>query len=542
MQLRYRIYRLSAKTILSYARETDASVYSFDLNSAATERCKIFTANNEQEDNALFFQTMCVLYDDNFTQPKDISLIEDLSDIICYIDFAEIFDRDSNTQRYALRQKKAESMFRPEGITLDFGSGKHTYVVFERSASMSRQARISFIRKDFYEPVRRRIMMDLKLGICQLSKLYAYNGLILSGGVRIDGIDIDRPHRVIVVDNNEIKASADVITVEDTIGSGNIRKYKRVERMEDFTVTEFDGEGIISKEYARIIDYKFCGAHIHTLFQIRMPYIKGMLHQVDFKDFFKSGATYVLTDIWGKEHSVEDVDIILTKSMFKGYGWFQENNKSWEDYLNTFKKYNHALYITGVSKENLEKFTELNYQFLNTVSMKADEFRPVDLPLGWNCIPDSDSRYWITKQTETEYYNFCANEEYRRQYFLKALDHKGINRKSKKYLLGKILKKNPLFINESIYTDELNSQAERIYKNYALGKLIVSGDNRFLSSDLLQFMIVLCNPDFHKMNARQRRFYSAMMSQKFQKSSFYSPGAVYEHENVCTLLRNPHIA
>lgn len=35
---------------------------------------------------------------------------------------------------------------------------------------------------------------------CQLSKLYAYNGLMLSSGTRIDGVDIDCPHRVIVVD------------------------------------------------------------------------------------------------------------------------------------------------------------------------------------------------------------------------------------------------------------------------------------------------------------------------------------------------------
>lgn len=47
MHLRYKIYRLSAKTILSYAKETEAGVYSFDLTNNATERCKIFTANHE---------------------------------------------------------------------------------------------------------------------------------------------------------------------------------------------------------------------------------------------------------------------------------------------------------------------------------------------------------------------------------------------------------------------------------------------------------------------------------------------------------------
>lgn len=36
-------------------------------------------------------------------------------------------------------------------------------------------------------------MMDMTIGDCQLSKLYAYNGLMLSSGIRIDGIGIDRP-------------------------------------------------------------------------------------------------------------------------------------------------------------------------------------------------------------------------------------------------------------------------------------------------------------------------------------------------------------
>ncbi len=540
MSLRYKIYRLSAKSVLSYTKETKVGVYSFDLNANATERCKIFTANHEQEDNALFFQTMCVLHGNDFKYTPDVSYIEDLSDIIFFMDFAEIFDRDSSAGRYALRQKKAESMFMPSGITLDFGSGKHTYLAFERSASMSRHARLSFIREDFYEPVRKRIMMDLKLGVCQLSKLYAYNGLMLSVGTRIDYIGIDKPHRVIVVDNNTLTRSAKVITVDDVTGEGSVRKYRRAERIEDFTVTEFDGEGIISKEYAKVIDKKFCGHHIHTSFQIRLPYVKGMLHEVDFKDYFKNCGTFTLKDIWGNEHPASDVDIILSKSMFKGYGWLTENNKTWDDYFEVFCKYNHSLYITGVSKEKPEEFTELNYQFLNTLSMTAEEFRPADLPLGWTVSPTTDSRDWITKRTETEYYRLCSDAEYRKEYFLKILHYKGADKKSKNYLLAKILKKNPLFINEAVFVKELTAQAEKICNNYALGTLIVSGDNRFLSGDLLRFMTLLLDNNIGKLTDRQIRFYTA--AENFKENSFYAPNAVYAHGDTCTLLRNPHIA
>ena len=96
-----------------------------------------------------------------------------------------------------------------------------------------------------------------------------------------------------------------------------------------------------------------------------------------------NAGTMTLTDMWGAMHSAEDVDIILTKSMFTGALWLKENGKSWDDYWIAFRKYHHALYITNVSKPKPESQTELNFQFLNTLSISAEEFRPEDLPLGW---------------------------------------------------------------------------------------------------------------------------------------------------------------
>lgn len=160
-----------------------------------------------------------------------------------------------------------------------------------------------------------------------------------------------------------------------------------MEKVLDFTVTRFDGEGVISKQLAKKIDKQYCGKHIHSSFQIRMPFVKGMVHKVDFKDFLKSGGCDTITDIFGVQHPVDEVEMILTKSMFKGYGWLTENGKSWEDYLSAFRKYDHALYITNVNKPKTEAYTTLNYQFLNTLSMTAEEFRPLDLPEGWERSP-----------------------------------------------------------------------------------------------------------------------------------------------------------
>ena len=541
-QVRYKIYTLSASALMAYAQEDAESGYAFALNAKATEKCKVQVSLHEQQDCALFFQAMCVLHEDSYQMPTEDTLVSDLSDVICCVDFSNIFDRNAAKNRHAVRQKKAESMFRPEGITLDFGAGPHRYVAFERSNSISRKAQLSFVREDFYEPLRQRIMLDMRIGPCQLSKLYANNGLMLSGGTRIDGIEIDRPHRVIVIDNEEaVVQSVPVITVEDDGSIGNVRKYHRVERKEKITVTCFDGEGLISKEYAREVDKAYCGRHIHTSFQIRLPYVKGMLHQVDFKDFLTSGGCQTITDIWGVKHNVRDVDIILTKSMFKGFGWLTENDMAWSDYWKAFRKYRHALYITQTSKEKPERFTTLNYQFLNTVSMTADEFRPNNLSLGWKDTPANDERHWLTKETELAYYNYCADDDFRKQYFLSALERRWFSKKSKAYFMARVLKKNSLFINEPVYTKELDSKAEKVLNQYAIGQLIVAGDNRFLSGDLLELLTSLLPKRTPKDKAK-RTFLAVAIGNQFANNSFYAPKAAYEHGRECTLLRNPHIA
>lgn len=541
--VKYRIYELSARAVISYGRQQECA-YAFQLSAAETEKCKSLSAPHEQDDNALFYQTMCVLRGDAFTGTPGGQLVTDLSDIIFYMDFSGIFDRSGARKKHLIRQEKARALFRPEGVSLDFGSGAHRYLAFERSGSMSRQARLAFIREDFYDTVCRRIMMDMTIGDCQLSKLYAYNGLMLSSGIRIDGIGIDRPHRVVVIDNpTRTERNVSVITVEDDGTQSSTRKYHRVEKKEDIEITCFDGEGLISKEYARVVDEKLCGKKVHTSFQIRMPYVKGMLHEVDFKDFLTLCGTDTITDLWGMEHSVRDVDVILTKSMFKGYGWLTASGMNWEDYWAVFRKYRHALYTTNVSKEKPEQTTELNYQFLTTVSIQGDEFRPADLPDGWDHSPETDERNWLTKQTELAYYNFCADESFRQNYFLEKFErvswwerHQG-----KDQILAAVLKKNPRFINEPVYARRLEDEADKIVEQYAVGRLIVAGDNRYLSGDLLDFLAFLL-PTVPPRKRRQRMFYSTVMTDHFPESSFYAPQAAYAHDDACTLLRNPHIA
>ena len=132
-----------------------------------------------------------------------------------------------------------------------------------------------------------------------------------------------------------------------------------------------------------------------------------MVHQVNFHWILDLCGQKTITDIWGQEHNIKDVDIILTKSMFKGFGWLKDSGMTWEDYWDASgatPRFVHHQCQQGETR-NAHR-TELSV--LNTISIREDEFRPRDLPDGWDHSPEEDSRNWLTKQTEVAYYNFRA--------------------------------------------------------------------------------------------------------------------------------------
>ena len=528
-QITYEIPLLSARGIISYAEKQNDETYIFNLNNSATAKCLMNKENTLQRDCAMFYQIMSVLTLDKFTQPKDDTKISDLSDVLIYIDFGGIFDRDAMSERIRLRQLKAKSMFRSEGINIDLGTGMKNYVAFERSASMSRNARLSFIRSDVYEKVKARIELDMNIGLCQLSKLYAYNGLMFSGGTRIESKHLFDKDSIVIIRTGKRRIKTHAVTVTSKDKNKAVKKYNRAEKDIEYFYDSFDGEGFISPSFAKEIDRQFCGKHIHSSFQIRLPYIKGMVHEVDFKSFLKSLGIYSVKDMWGVDHPVDKINLILTDTMFKGKGWLKENNLSFSDYLDRCKKYRHSLYISNVGKAEAESLTELNFQFLNTVAIPEEKFRPKDLPLGWKDSPARDTREWLTKETEQAYYDYCNNRKYRIDYYTKYLNNSDDDLKIK----AKLIDKNPLLIDEPFFSKEIDDIADNILRKYAVGQLFVEGDNRYLSADLMSIFSFLAS-DSKKV--------ADIINEELTDNYVYAPGNSYGADYKYSLLRNPHIS
>lgn len=83
-KLRYLIRRLSVKAMLSYAKSIDQEHYSFSLTPAQTKSVIMGDGDTWQEDNAIFFQAMCILRGEKYRQPTSDMLISDLADVILY--------------------------------------------------------------------------------------------------------------------------------------------------------------------------------------------------------------------------------------------------------------------------------------------------------------------------------------------------------------------------------------------------------------------------------------------------------------------------
>lgn len=527
----YSIFQISARTILNLAQKTkDGWRFYFDTNDETNQSAITKTM---QDDCAMFHQLLPLT--DVPGEPR-LPDEEKLQSFLVYLDFTGIFDRRP-VGRVKELQEMAELLFRPEGIEFVFYRGPVRFVAFERSASMSRNNKLAFIRADLYDAMWERMTLGMKIGRCQLSKLYAYNGLMFTSGQEIDrySFHMDSDH-IIVVDNpRSIVKDVSVITVEDDGSEDPVRTYSRVEKTMDIEVLEFDGEGLISAELGESLDPYAYDKHDHHSFQIRMPYIKGVVHEVDFHALFEELGIDEIEDIEGVRHPVSRVEMILTKSMCKGWGWMKENGLSWKEYLDRCRKYKHRLYISNMDRRGRDGLTELNFQLLNTAAITAEEYRPHNLPAGWSSSPEREEETWLTKATETAYYNTLANADWQLSYFHADEEDPELDYSDARKLRARLLHKNPAFLAEKVFQKELEDKARQIREKYGIGKLQVSGDTRYLSDDLMRLLAIIARPT-------SENAYGFLLRECLRGAEIFAPQPDYPMPEQITILRNPHIS
>lgn len=268
-----------------------------------------------------------------------------------------------------------------EGFTYN---GK-LYRRFGKSSSQAKAGVTVFISDDFYDEMMERSQLGVKIDTCVISKYESYRNLILSGCQMVE----ERLPYIVIVDEYEkiipnqyirYAVQRDVEYIDkDTKEKKISRNQKFIEEgYRDINISPFDGFGVHTKEISEMFS-KYTSSRYHSvLFQIRLPFMKGVTVEVDFKSFYKELGITQIQDIFGNWHNVEDIDCIWNTTMWKGYSIFKNafGNEAWDEYLNRVKKYGYHLGISKYSHHlnEIELYARLNFQYLQCLDLWNEKY------------------------------------------------------------------------------------------------------------------------------------------------------------------------
>ena len=295
----------------------------------------------------------------------------------------------------------------------------------------------------------------------------------------------------------------------------------------------FDGLGFIDKTFIEFINteklFKSLNNY-HYSIQIRMPFVKGILHAVDFSQWFEDQKVDSIKDIFGISHNVSEVKIILTQSQFKCLEWllvrFEDEIISgnreipMKHYFEHFNRFDHALYITNTdSPENEDFDTILNYQILHTPALNRESFIK------------------LLEKGNTHYVDLSTKRENQIEFFLKTtsigdlLNESEVEQLDDLDILSYILNKNQDFIYDQILQNRLAGYLKSLLKNMKIGRIKTEGEVRFLSGDLLELLVRITYGVAYNSIA-------ISLNDRFYAPSKYSR---YKEDVNYSILRNPHI-
>ncbi|MBR3599910.1 MAG: hypothetical protein IKL53_08525, partial [Lachnospiraceae bacterium] len=503
--------------------------------------------------NALYDQICACLISD-FNTPNDSFDADSLQNIVFHADFSgvkKLFTHDNtqetqNNKKNTLQHKALKHML-TNGFILKLSDVKSiTLTPFDKSGSMSRTYRMTFIDSSFIEKLNKRLLLDMdfsKLDNVVRSKFYAYKGLYLSEGKRTinDKLLFDYS-KVIVIKDYQYKVT-EKQTISNSKTDNNTLEIKQ--SSEALDINSFDGEGIISPYYSDIINSVLEQTNASS-YQILMPFVKGVLHKVDFKKFIleelyednKNLQELYVEDLFGIKRNIFEAEIILTSSMLKNHSWiknFLKNSNNDIDpmafYFDAFNKYNHSLYVVKTNNSlPSQNYVPLNYQFLNTLDISSENFEKL-----------------INKHAERIISLKSDREELKK--LLKASpDSKDPHLKALSY--------NDAFFDDSKITTILNSKFKSLTKDIATGRLSVRGIERFLSGDLMYFMLNIAkNINDNNENKPKSKQLENIKENTINSSEMFIPGSKnaldgkgYKYGNskytntYYAILRNPHLS
>lgn len=201
------------------------------------------------------------------------------------------------------------------------------------------------------------------------AKLEAYKALTCSASN-----PVSLPNGILVVDDAETQFLSDIVylTDEDT--------YEPVmteQTDQTITLDASDGFGLmlpsLAERWSNELDLDYTVSGVNT----RFSFEKGMLFTFDFVDFAEKVAnTYTVTDAWGDEVDIRNVEAVFTTSMIKLW----DSYESCADYVTTSVSNGYTFGVAKTCPKELENERNLNYQFIQSYDLDDDDIDELIAP------------------------------------------------------------------------------------------------------------------------------------------------------------------
>lgn len=338
-------------------------------------------------------------------------------------------------------------------------NGLH-YSRFSCSAGNARTNRTMFVCDTIFEDLVNILRCGCKDIPLVSAKYNAYFSLTSSATYQVS------TPRVCVVKDCEVEREELVDWVNETEETDVQEIITREKRKLKFNL--FDGMGLISPEFADVwsadlgLDYK------SSAYCVRNAFIKGMVCVFDFKRFAGEVAkNNIITDLWGKEYDINDIDIILTESQFKLWNAYN----SWQEYeLNVEKsqiKWGVSKFAPSVAEE--KHIMRSNYQFLQVLDLNDDEVKGL-------CQPTVDWLKNISGNCNVSMLLYLIGKRARDTNALKIW-----NNTQDSFVKSLILE--PSLVEDNYIQDKIKMSIQKRIRESLIGKLLVNANFEVAISD-----------------------------------------------------------
>jgi hypothetical protein len=498
----YRIYKISTDRLVKHEGKIPKIVPITLTEREALERQELVAIQSNQLTNKIFNLL-------NLQQESSVELLDKIVNVVVPTDAKKQGEKD-----YATIAKNGFELNGKKYVRLFSGSGQ------------IRRNTVTFIRQDLYAPIYSSLLCGLTDDDFgkefNAAKFNAYCGLNMSGCYLlpgqlspnvcvVDDFEQIRPHSTV---NHVTERQVQYITLPDedyileegqtdyliengkairisdgvsfTIRKGVKKQIQTAlyDEIEDSpALNSFDGQGLMSPVWAERVAQNLGLDYTPAALIIRAPWVKGLLANIPFHEWFYERGIYEIQDSFGKIHSIDDIDVIISKSQFKMHKVYKAKCEAlgvnvWDYYVDQMKKNN---LLWGVVKANNavdDDYKALNYQYLQALQLSNAEVDKL-------CeLTETFLREINSGDLETVYNYLMVNGK---SYSADSPDDENDvaedDGATYKKLFQRVLEANPAFLEDKYIRSLILKECESKLNAAKLGKVLVRGNFQFCISD-----------------------------------------------------------